>query len=133
MFFILLRTEIFAGFDKNIWSFLFIALFFTVVFALLFCFIWEQLKFRYFANIVVKSCINLTVTILENERIKINYKKTKFEGRFSKGVFWTKALADEYKEVENTQTPIPLECITYSVLSFFYLTVQVKFILIFFG
>jgi len=131
-FFILLRTEIFGGLYKNLWTFLIPAVLFTLMFALFFCFIWKQFKFRYFANIVVKSCINLSVKILEDDKIGLNYKKTELEGGFSKGVLWPKVLIDEYKSVVKKQPGIPSECITYSVLSFFYLCVLVKIMLIFF-
>jgi len=131
-FFILLKPGIFGGLCKNLWTFLIVVVFFTLVFALFFCFIWKQFKFRYFTDIVVKSCINLSVKILENDKIRLNYKKTELKGGFSKGVFWPEALFNEYKEVENTVTTNPLVCITYSVLSFFYFSVLVKIMLIFF-
>lgn len=131
-FFILLKPGIFGGFYKNLWTFLIVSVPFTLVFALFFDFIWRQLRFRYFANLVVKACINLSVKIFENEKIQLNYKKIELEGGFSKGVLWPKALIDEYKSAVKKQTRIHSECITYSVLSFFYLCVLVKIMLIFF-
>jgi len=131
-FFILLKQGIFGGLYKNLWTFLIAAVLFTLVFALFFRFIWWQLRLRCFSNIVVKACINLYVKILENDKIRLNFKKTELEGGFSKGVLWPKVLIDEYRSVEKKQPGIRSECITYSVLSFFYLCVLVKIMLIFF-
>jgi hypothetical protein len=131
-FFILLKPGIFGSLYKNLWIFLIVAVLFTLLFALFFCFIWRQLKFRHFSAAVVAACINLSVKILENEKIRLNFKKTELEGGFSKGVFWPKALFNEYRDVENSQPSNLSDCITYSVLSFFYLCVLVKIMLIFF-
>ena len=131
-FFILVKPGIFGGLYKNLWTFLIVAVVFTLVFALFFTFIWWQLSLRDFSNTVVIACINLSVKILEDDKIGLNYKKTELEGGFCKGVLWPKALIDEYKSVVKKQTRNCSECTTYSVLSFFYLCVLVKFMLIFF-
>ncbi|UCB45580.1 MAG: hypothetical protein JSV25_15445 [Spirochaetota bacterium] len=125
---LLLRTGIIETLHKDLSNFLFISLFFTIIFALFFTFLFWQFRQREIANNTVLACTNLISRIFENERMKLDLKKGDFHG-----AFWPKVLINEYRAIKDSHRVIGSEVISYSIVWAFYLGVLTKIMWSFFG
>ena len=125
---LLFRTGIIENLHKDLSNFLFISVFFNVVFSFFFSLLNWQFKKREFANNIVIACMNLISRIFENERIKLDMKKSNFYG-----IYWPKVLIDEVQSVKKGHRVIGSEIVSYAIISIFYLGVLTKIMWLFFG
>jgi hypothetical protein len=77
---------------------------------------------------MVIACTNLISRIFENERIKLDMKKSNYYG-----IYWPKVLIDEAQSVKKGHKVIGSEIVSYAIISIFYLGVLTKIMWLFFG
>ena len=77
---------------------------------------------------MVIACTNLISRIFENERIKLDLKKSNVYG-----IYWPKVLIDEFQSVKKAHKAIGSEIVSYTIISIFYLGVLTKIMWLFFG